>query len=166
MLRFLLFVAGGSLMTGMLWSLAPVAVAYGLNWLVPYNFEKFLGTTQLQHFVLASSVLILPISVLSVVRTGRRMHFNATDGRPALLGSAGSGSAAARIYSRRVRIALVVSGLGLIFAITSAKFLSSIAAAVQFPVITTSSCLLVVVGLLSAIEFNDLRRTANLGALQ
>ena len=150
---------------GILWSLAPVAVAYGINWFVPYRFEQFLGTVELKQFLLSSAVLVLPIAILSVVRTGRRMHFGATDGRPTLLGTVGTGYAAAKAYGRRSRMALVVSGVALLAAIASAKFLAQSAPVGTFPIATASACLLFVVAGVAAIEFNDLRRTANLGGL-
>ena len=165
LLRFVLFVAGGTLGAGILWSVAPIAVAYGINWLIPFHFEHFLGTVELQRFVLASAIPLLPIAMLSIIRTGRRMHLDATDGRPALLGFAGTGYDASKIYGRRARTALLISGVGLVAAIASAKFLAQDARVGTFPIATAAACLLFVVASVAAIEFNDLRRTALLGGL-
>jgi hypothetical protein len=162
MVRFVLFVLGGSIAAGILWSMAPIAVAYGINWLVPFGFERYLGTPTLQHYLFASAAVVFPLATLSVVRTGRRMHFGDMDGRPALLGCAGSDPRAAQIYGTRMRSALVVSVLALLVAISSAKFFVPSPA---FPVTIACACLLFVVAGICAIEFNDLRRTANLGGL-
>ena len=166
MLRFILFVVGGIVGASLLWSLLPVGTAFAINWLLPFGFERFANTSALRHFQLTCIVAIAPIAVLSVIRTARRMHFNATDGRPALLGNAGSGANAARAYARRAKLALFVAAAAILSALASAAFTARNPSQATFPAFTAYSCLVFVFCLVAAIEFNDLRRTANLGGLQ
>ncbi|MDP1983137.1 MAG: hypothetical protein Q8K23_11365 [Sulfuritalea sp.] len=142
----------------------PIGTAFFVNWLVPFGMERFLNTDVLRQFLLVCVASIAPISVLSTIRVARRMHFQATDGRPTLLGYAGVGEHAAVVYSFRTKASAFVSAVALVVAFVGAVLLGP--AQTEFPAVVAYASLLFAVGLLSAIEFNDLRRTAIHGALQ
>jgi hypothetical protein len=164
MANFLGFVIGSCVLGTGFWSMLPLIVAWSLNNVWPYGLEVLRDTPAYQAFFWVCVLTITPVAILASIRIGRRMHFEATDGRPALLGYAGTGAGAALVYQRRAVVAL---GIAVVSALGAALLAWSIAGGNlwDFPrMAVLYACFVCALNIVAAIEFNDLRRTAKLGS--
>jgi hypothetical protein len=163
--RFLVHVLFGSLGAGIFYAVMPMGIAMAINAAIPYGLDSLTGTTAIKAFVGISVATILPMSAIAVVRSGRRAFYGRTDARPALFGHAGSGLRAARTYRQRAIAALALGLVSLLVAFALAVLLSCGAIAPSATLAVLYFSLGSVLGVLAAIESNDLRRTVNLGLL-
>ena len=162
MLRFLIFVTSGVLVGGLFYGFAAAMLAQAINHWIPFGLDHFIGTPALDMFLSACIASTAVLSLVASVRTGRRMHFGAMDGRPALLGNLGHGRHAARGYARRAVAALLVAASALVTALGSAMVRTRVLEGGDFPALVVYACLVCTLGLVAAIELNDLWRTARL----
>ena len=161
--RFLIYVLFGSVGAGLFYAVIPIGIAMGINAVIPFGLDSLTGTTAIRTFAFVCVASILPVSTIAVTRSARRALFGRVDARPALLGHAGSGLQAAHTYKQRAVGGLTIGLLSLLAAFGLALFLSTgmvtPRAALVVPYLSLGS----VLGVLIAIESNDLRRTVNRG---
>lgn len=160
MLRFIVHVISGTLGAGISYAAVPMFLAMGINAIWPFGLDA-ISTTQIKLFCLACVAILVPMTAVAIVRSGRQMFFARTDGRPALFGRADGGLSAERRYKTRSLIAITIALLASVAACLLAVLLHR-QVVTSSPIAVLYLCLLAAAGTLVAGELNDLRRTIRL----